>query len=352
MKVIKFSGLILLLIGLLMACEEEDPRTVDFVERDRTEQQAADKDSILQYLSTHYYNSGFFQQGTNYTYEDIEIAELPVDENGNYLDLPDPANNTLLLNAVETYTSVFRDTEYEYYILRINQGGGESPQFTDAIRYRFEGTVIESQIVFQSISSPDILDLQSDGFSTLGAIRGWQLVIPSFQTSEDFTTGIDGVVNFNNYGLGVMFLPSGLAYFSGALPDLPQYSNLIFKFELLQYQEVDHESDGLPSYVEDLDANLSVIDDDTDGDGIANYIDGNDDGDSVLTFNELLPTQYIVDTTIGETEPELASNEYELNRTTVNGIITINTVTAVDSNDDGLPDYLDPEIEINYNEGQ
>jgi FKBP-type peptidyl-prolyl cis-trans isomerase FkpA len=354
MKILNRLIILMLFTASIVACEEnESPTVSETLERDRTEQQVADRDSLLQYLTTHYYNSGTFQAGNDYTYEDIQISELPVDANGDYMDLPDPANNTLLIDAVETHTTVYRDTEYEYYILRINQGGGESPKFTDAIRYRFEGIELEGQSVVQSISSPEILNLQAGVLSSsFGAIRAWQLVIPMFSAAESFTSGFDGVVDFNNYGLGVMFIPSGLGYYSFLVAAIPQYSNLIFKFEVLQYEVVDHDLDGIPSYIEDLNADLFVEDDDTDQDQIPNYGDFNDDGDGVFTINELLPTQYIVDTTIGETEPELASNEYELNRSTVNGIITINTVTAVDSNDDGIPDYLDPEIEINYNESQ
>lgn len=347
-KILKFGFVSFLIIVSVVSCEENEPRRVDFEERDRDEQQIADRDSLLQYLTTHYYNSGTFEIGVDHTYEDIVISELPIDDDGNYLDVPDPDNNTLLIDAVETRTTEYLDTEYEYYILRINQGAGESPNFTDAVRYRFEGSVVETKTVFQSISTPDVINLQSDGFNILGAIRGWQLIMPTFQTAEGFTSGIDGVVEFNNYGLGVMFLPSGLGYFSGSLPDIPSYSNLVFKFELLQYEVFDHDVDGIPSFIEDLNNNLSVTDDDTDEDGIPDFVDRNDDGDSVLTFNELMPMTYIVDTTIGEEEPVLEEGEYELSRNTLNGIITINTVIAVDSNNDGIPDYLDDTIEINY----
>jgi FKBP-type peptidyl-prolyl cis-trans isomerase FkpA len=350
-KILRIFGLFFVSLTIVVSCEDNDTPDVQFEERDRNEQQEADRDSLINYLETHYYNSGDFISGENYTYEDILITEMPIDDEGNYF-LPDPDNNTILKDAVETHTTVFLDTTYEYYILRLNQGGGESPSFTDSIRYRFEGSVVENQTVFQSLTSPDIINLQTDGFTVLGAIRGWQLIIPTFQSSEDFNTGIDGVVNFNNYGLGVMFIPSGLGYFSASLPDIPPYSNLVFKFELLQYEVVDHESDGIPSFKEDINNDLSVLDDDTDGDGLANFVDLNDDGDSVSTLDELIPQQYIVDTNLGETEPVLGENEFELNRSTSNGVITINTVRFADDNNNGIPDHLDDTVEINYNEDE
>ncbi len=85
-----------------------------------------------------------------------------------------------------------------------------------------------------------------------------------------------------------MFVPSGLAYFSGTSTG-SSYDNLIFKFELLQFEVEDHDNDGIPSYLEDLDNDLDVIDDDTDEDGFVNFIDSDDDADGVSTLNELIP---------------------------------------------------------------
>src|SRR5690606_33690897 len=101
-------------------------------------------------------------------------------------------------------------------------------------------------------------------------------VLPLFNTAESFTEAEDGNVNFVNKGVGVMFLPSGLGYFSNASANTPAYSPLIFKFELLQMFQNDHDGDGIPSYLEDLngDGQFTVNfenrndpnDDDTDGD--------------------------------------------------------------------------------------
>jgi hypothetical protein len=125
---------------------------------------------------------------------------------------------------------------------------------------------------------------------------------------------------------------------------------VIFKFELYQSEVNDHDLDGVPSYLEDVDNDLNLGNDDTDEDGIQNFIDRDDDGDGVLTINELEPKEYTVDTNIGETEPILAEKEFEINRSESLGIITIKTVTIVDSNNDGIDDYLDENITINYNE--
>jgi len=276
---------ILTVVTLFISCEEDDDPTVTFVEEDRTVQQAKDNDSIIDYLSTHYFNSSFFDTGVNHNYSDIIITELGSIEDGN---------------------------------------------------------------VFDSRSTPIDLSLVGNGFTSFGTIRAWQLVMPTFNSAFDFTLE-NGVVNYNNYGLGVMFVPSGLAYFAGITTG-SSYDNLIFKFELLQYEEEDHDGDGIPSYLEDLDGNGDISNDDTDENEFPNFIDLDDDGDEVLTFDELEQTIYIVDTNMGENEPTLEVNEYEFSRSSDSGVITITTIKALDTDSNGILDYLDEGVSINYND--
>jgi len=44
----------------------------------------------------------------------------------------------------------------------------------------------------------------------------------------------------------------------------------------------------------------------------------------------------------------LAANESEISRSETAGIITIKTVVIVDTNNDGVPDYLDKETIIDH----
>lgn len=49
----------------------------------------------------------------------------------------------------------------------------------------------------------------------------------------------------------------------------------------------DDDNDGIPAEFEDVNGNGDLFDDDTDGDGIPNFLDFDDDGDNVPTLNEL-----------------------------------------------------------------
>ncbi|MEM1001997.1 MAG: hypothetical protein AAGH46_05060 [Bacteroidota bacterium] len=281
MKKLKYLWAIIVVVTLVLACSNDDDGDDIIVipDRDRGEQQIEDKEALISYLSTHYYNSGDFQQNVDYSIRDIVIKKADLDPNG----IPEvPDGNTLLIEAVETKLTEYLDTDYEFYILRLNQGGGEDiPNFSDIIRAVYEGSLLTEDSVFDSSFVPEDFDL-------LNTIIGWQRAMSQFNGAEDFNIDETGIVNYINYGLGVMFLPSGLGYYSSPPPNtiIEPYDNLIFKFELYQSQVNDHDDDLVPSYLEDLNMNLDVFDDDTDGNGIADYFDLDDDGDGVLTANE------------------------------------------------------------------
>jgi hypothetical protein len=279
-KSLKFILGLIAVTAVFIACEKDDDTVSStFVEEDRTIQQAKDNDSILNYLQTHYYNSSFFETGTNHKYTDIEITALSEGESV-------PEGHTLLMDAVgEPITYNFLDVDYEYYILKLNQGGGDAPNFTDQVRVRYEGTSINSDEIFDVASSPQDFFLVGNRGSVPGTIKAWQIALPQFNSALDFSFDGNGGVDFNNFGLGVMFVPSGLGYFSQSRTG-SAYDNLMFKFELLQYEEVDHDGDGVPSYLEDLNGDLDPFNDDTDENTIPDYLDFDDDGDGVPTLFE------------------------------------------------------------------
>lgn len=72
------------------------------------------------------------------------------------------------------------------------------------------------------------------------------------------------------------------------------------------------DNDGIPAKLEDRNGNGNLEDDDTDGDGIPNYLDADDDGDNVLTINE---------------KPD-PNGDGDLS-------------DALDTDSDGIPNYLD-----------
>lgn len=287
----KFKNVLFLVLSVatvLVACENDDdggPTTIP--PRDRTEQQIVDNDSLIGYLETHYFNGSLFENSGDFTISDIEILELPKDENGNYLELPNPDENSLLIDSplLEEHSTTFQETEYDFYVLRLNQGGGEMTRITDDILIKYSGNLLDDEI-FDSTPNPIAFDLSGAGSNGIG-VQGWREILSMFNSAEG--NGIvnpDGTVTFNNYGFGVMFIPSGLAYFNASTSGVPAYSNLVFKFELYRSSPNDHDGDGVTSHLENINNNQTVFDDDTDDDGIPDFGDQDDDGDGVFTLFE------------------------------------------------------------------
>lgn len=322
---------------LFFACpNDEDDGIIVVPQADRTEQQAIDGPLLIEYLETHYYNSEELNGISNPSINDIVITKL---EEGESL----PVGHSFLVNDVETGTVNYQDADYTYYILRVNQGGGNTFNFADDIRLNYSGNT-ENGNVFDSSTNPVVFDLT-------GLIPGWTIIAPTFNTASTFEFNDDGTVSYENAGVGVMFLPSGLGYFSSSIAGISPYSNLMFKFEIFQSEENDHDNDGVPSYLEDIDGNGFVTDeeDNTDGDNIADFLDVDDDGDGVLTINEDLEpdTDLEVDSD-GDGDPtnDIGDGDPTNDDTDGDGIPnyldTDDNGSKLDDEDgDGIPDYID-----------
>jgi len=314
--------LYLLIIAILFfgfSCGDDDGNGVTEVpEADRTEQQVIDNDSLVSYLQTHYINVAILNNNTSISFDNIEINELPEDG-----QLPNPDQNYLLIDLVETFTTTYFDVEYEYYVLRINQGGSEiSPNFSDKVRVSYEGSLMDDTLFDSSISPVD--------FDLTATIAGWGRVLPEFNNAQDFTINPDGTVTYDNPGIGVMFLPSGLGYYSAAAGSVPVYSNLIFKFKIFQSEVNDHDFDNVPSHLEDINGNYDLTDDNSDDDTFADFVDSDDDNDGTLTVDEdLEPDSDLTVDRDGDGDP---TND-----------IGDGDPTNDDTDGDGIPNYLDPD---------
>lgn len=182
--------------------------------------------------------------------------------------------------------------DYKVYFINISKKSGSSydpdyygenlnPTRVDSIFVTYKGTLVnnlkpEKITTFDQRVSPIWLTLD-------GVVQGWREIIPMFKTGTFVSGNPDGTVSFEDFGAGIMFLPSGLGYYNSSSGAVPSYAPLIFNFKLMGLNYVDHDKDGIDSKDEDLNGNGIYTDDDTDGDGRPNYLDKDDDGDGVLT---------------------------------------------------------------------
>jgi len=330
MKFVKFACIVIVAFTIVFSCSSDDD-PIAFAElRDRGEQQIEDDAALIAFLNTHFYN-----------YEDFDLTnpESPANDAVRItIDTIAGANadKIPLINQVETRTTMFEDVEYKYYVLKVREGGGKSYTSFDRVDLVYRGQLLNRETFDLRLTRIQI-PLVSAGVST---VRGFQLGMPEFKTAESVVDNGDGFLQPRNGGIGAIFIPSGLGYFNLIEPGIPEYSPLIFSFNIYDVTFLDTELDGLLSSMEDLDNNNDVTNDDTDGDGIPNFRDSDDDGDGTLTVNEVVQNTYTVNP--GEMEPTFAENELVKTRDVDDdGVITITTVVLTDTDGDGIPDYLD-----------
>src|SRR5690606_30439384 len=134
--------------------------------------------------------------------------------------------------------------------------------------------------------------------------------------------------------------------------------SVVTSFEILTDEtSPDSDGDGIANEDEDLNNNGNLNDDDTDGDGIPNYLDSDDDGDTVETIDEItgigagVAPGYIYIDTDGDTIENYLDNDDD-----GDGSLTIdedynNNGNPIDDDTNGndIPDFLDDAVFLSVN---
>lgn len=290
---------------LLYACGDDNLRVNPFASVDHESLAVSDNDSIVKFLTNHYYDA------------DVDSVKLLVPGK---IALIDDTPKLKIMDITEN------EIDYKLYVYVSKEGDAGSspdkgfPTKLDSVFVKYAGRTMSGS----SFSDVDF-DRNTVGswFNLLSVIKGWSYGYTKLKGGElkkDPSTGgvFNGPITYLNGGKGVLFIPSGLAYpssntqnYSSNLVD----TNLFFYIDLLDLvPNTDHDNDGVASIDEDLDKDGDIFNDDTDGDGFPNYFDMDDDGDGVLTRNE---------DTNNDGDP---TNDFN------------------DPNNGTLPDYLNPNI--------
>ncbi|MEC4004363.1 T9SS type A sorting domain-containing protein [Flavobacterium sp. SUN052] len=114
---------------------------------------------------------------------------------------------------------------------------------------------------------------------------------------------------------------------------------------------IDADNDSVPTSFEDINNDTNLANDDSDGDGIPNYVDNDDDGDLILTNVEYVFTNKSA-STIVDTDNDTIPN-YLDSDDDGDGILTFNedyngdgNPLNDDTNNDGQPDYLQSSVAL------
>ncbi len=296
--------IICLLAVFTYSCNKDDNSPEITPPRDRGEQAIEDDQALIAYLSTHFYNYEEFENPSeNFDY--VVRLDTIAGENSDKTPIID--SDKLLTKTVN-----FEGVDQQLYVLKVREGEGEKPHFTDSTLVAYKGQLLNDNVFDSNLQSSAWFNLS--GYQIKGAngtvtkagtvVKGFSEGLEEFKAATGYEVNSDNTISwYNDYGVGAIFLPSGLGYFNSSPASIPLYSPLIFSIKMYKVNVADHDHDGIPSYMEDLDNDGDVFNDDTDGDGLSNHSDPDDDGDGKPTKEEL-----------------------------------------GDKNEDGVPDYLDPDI--------
>lgn len=302
----KFKYYFILLVATisLFSCSKND-NAVSEPLRDYSVQYATDLTDIEEYLQTYYItvteHPGFQDD------QDVVFTKIP--DGGTQPAIWSYKDNAGFPKLLSRDVNLHGIT-YKLYYLVLREGVGEYPCNSDGVLIPYKGVYLSRESVsgvttlsttfFEEVKFPQQMkdlsgiDLMASGFDL---VKGWKEALPQFKTGT-YTSNPDGTVSYNDFGAGVMFIPSGLGYYSSGSGTIPAYAPLVFSFKLYEIKRLDHDNDGIPDYLEDLDGDRympyvreivtgTTIKDDSDGDGKPDFYDVDDDGDNYTTKLEI-----------------------------------------------------------------
>ncbi|WP_426092651.1 FKBP-type peptidyl-prolyl cis-trans isomerase [Flavobacterium sp. DSR3-2] len=304
MNKFKYYFILLITTVSLFSCSKDDAPAEITPPRDYAVQYATDLTDIEEYLKTYYItvvNHAGFQDDQDVTFTKIATGGT---QPSIYSYLKSPTYPKLLSRPVKLH-----DITYTLYYLVLREGTGISPTNTDGILTSYKGDYLSRQKVaevetltatfFEEAKSPQQFFYLYNPNDPL--IKGWEQSFPEFK-SGTYSSNTDGTISYKDFGAGVLFIPSGLGYYNTGNGSIPAYAPLVFSIKLYEISRVDSDGDGIKNFQEDLDGDgyMSVFatgvanPDDTDKDGIPNFLDTDDDGDGISTRTEITGTNGVL----------------------------------------------------------
>jgi len=294
----KFIFYSFFLILVVYSCKKDDSSVDSVPVNDISTQYALEKDSIIEFLQTHFYNYEDFENLPNNSSVELLIDTISGD-NSDKIPLYDQVSNLMI--EVEDENSEMIPHNMYYIINR--EGNGESPTVADSVFVAYKGLTLDNN-TFDVRNTPIWLDNTS-------VVRGFK-ELTALLKRGDISTNLNGTYSLTNYGVGLVIMPSALGYYENSAGSILPYSPLIFQINLNTFNTTDHDYDGINSIDEDLNGDHIFANDDTDEDNIPNYRDSDDDGDGVLTKDEYDENDDgIVDDTDGDGIPDYLDNDNE-----------------------------------------
>ncbi len=284
-------------ITLIFSCSSDDNLDVEVVPpRELAEVAVEDDAAIREYLETHFYN-----------YEDFEnppagfdfkiVFDTIAGNNSDKIALINQVGSAQITVTNDEFDlSTEESVNHTYYYLVAREGMNESPSIADSALVRYKGSLLTGFDFDGTFTNPVWFDLAQIQAPQQGA-RGFTEAMPNFKAGGNVIDNGDGTVSVEEYGVGAMFLPSGLGFFNLIQPEIPAYSPLIFTIDLFTFEQTDHDGDGIPSILEDVNGDGYLYNDNTDEEQeresnslarFSDFLDRDDDNDGTPTRDEII----------------------------------------------------------------
>lgn len=286
------SGLFLLATIGFFSCEDPDNNSglIAVPPRDLSEVAIENDEEIQAFLNSHFYNYEEFQSpAADFDFK-IVIDTISGDNASKTPLAQQVVAKKIKVSSFEFLFEGEDDVEHTYYYLEAREGTGVKPTIADSVFVNYQGSLLSGEL-FDEVGTGTWWSnplFQFPGAGSTRSFRGVGEGVVNTAAGTMINTNPDGTFEVDGSGIGMIIIPSGLATFNGLRGIIPNYSPLIFKYEVLAVIEnTDHDRDGVPSFLEDDNEDAFYPNDDTDGDRIANFQDVDDDNDGILTIEEI-----------------------------------------------------------------
>ena len=227
-----FKIIFLFTLGLIVvSCTKDNDNNVAPL-RDYTEQYTKDIADIETYMQTHYMEVTNNPGAT----DDQNVTFTLIPEGGTQTSIWDQTTYPILTRYVSVNQNDV-DITYKIYYIQLRQGSGansKSPSNVDRVLTSYRGEYIFSST--EQVNGVDVTTIKSDEFeesinpqnyfNLTSVIRGWSEIFPQFKTGT-YSGNLDGSTSYFDFGAGIMFIPSGIAYLvvqqAESHPILPLY---------------------------------------------------------------------------------------------------------------------------------
>ncbi|MBC9796934.1 FKBP-type peptidyl-prolyl cis-trans isomerase [Sinomicrobium weinanense] len=229
-------------LAFLSSCNNDDDGGRIEI-RDPAEVKAENDSDIREYLSTHFYNYEEFQAAADADSTDFDfkiVIDTIAGENSDKIPLMEQVEEkTVAVEISETET-----LDHTLYYLVARQGDSIAPKRIDSTLVRYKGFLLNDVVFDRNENIPvwfKLKDITDAGFGQAG--RGFAEFMPELNSGgkieineEDGTYSISG-----GYGVGMVFMPSGLGYYFRGQGSIPPYAPIAFTIDLLRVKDVKEE---------------------------------------------------------------------------------------------------------------